>query len=199
MNTKNIHTQSGFTLIELMVSLSLFVILVLALVSSLYNVNDASRRVQAMRSTIDNLSFAIESMSRTIRTGDNISCGDPVTGGGIDCLYTTDGSTRISVLSRVGAPRRIQYKLETANNHGSIMRCVTDINTLACPSENWTAVTSPEIDIQKLQFYVSGSGKYPENEEQPSVTLFVSGVATAGENNTTPFAIQTYLSQRVVE
>lgn len=75
MKKSSIHNQAGFTLVELMVSLSLFIIVVLALIGSLYTVNDASRRVQAMRTVMDNLNFAMEHMSRNIRTSEAIVCG----------------------------------------------------------------------------------------------------------------------------
>src|SRR4051812_41074937 len=72
---KHHSKQSGFTLVELLVSLALFTVIVVAAVGSLYTVNQASIRVNAMRTVLDNLNFATESISRTIRTGQNIVCG----------------------------------------------------------------------------------------------------------------------------
>lgn len=179
---KNINEQ-GFTLIELMVSLSVFVIVVLASISSLYSVSNASRKVEAMRNVLDNLNFAVESMSRTIRTGYDLSCsGTPHT----DCPLSSVGGSSISLKSTLGsADQDIAYTL----SNGSIIKTIN--------SSSPVNITSPEIQITKLRFFVDGASL--TDAKQPSVAIFVEGIANAGTENTTPFAIQTYISQRRVE
>jgi type II secretory pathway pseudopilin PulG len=192
------RSQSGFTLIELLVSLSLFIIVVLALVSSLYNINNASRKVQAMRSVIDNLNFGLESMSRTIRTGSNIVC-DGMTATH-NCPLATGGLSNarqhISVDSTVGEARTVEYRYGAQDKN--IQRCVhTVTDTCASGSDGWVAITAPEIEITKLNFYVDGADR--GDTTQPSVIIMVEGVAHAGTDNTLPFSVQTYLSQRLDE
>lgn len=200
---KQHSSQSGFTLIELLVSLSLFIIVVLALVSSLYTINNASRKVQAMRSVIDNLNFALESMSRTIRTGSNIICDNysdsncPIVSGGINNAHH-----QISVDSTVGEARTVEYrwgKTAVSSGKANIERCVRVNAEDPCPpnSDQWVAITAPEIEITKLNFYVDGADI--GDGKQPSVIIMVEGVAHAGADNTLPFSVQTYLSQRVDE
>ncbi len=200
---KQPSSQSGFTLIELLVSLSLFIIVVLALVSSLYNINNASRKVQAMRSVIDNLNFALESMSRTIRTGSNIVCDNLP---GSNCPILSEGITNprhhIAVDSTVGEARTVEYrwgKESLSSGKENIERCVRVDVEQACPvnSDQWVAITAPEIQITKLNFYVDGADI--GDNKQPSVIIMVEGIAHAGADNTLPFSVQTYLSQRVDE
>ncbi len=195
-----IKNQAGFTLVELMVSLMLFTIVVLAAVGSLYTVNNASRKVQAMRSVIDNLNFAVESMSRTIRTGNAVACGGesnlPVLGGDPNCTFDNQSPRDILYIdSTLGTDQKVEYRLETSLagvSSGSIQKRVKEGDFWG----NWYNITAPEINVQKLSFYVNGATV--DDLVQPSVMIFVEGVAVVGEE-TSPFAIQTYLSQRAVD
>lgn len=180
--------QSGFSLIELMVSLSLFIIVVLAAVSSLYAVNNAARKVESMRNVLDNLNFAMESMSRNIRTSYDISCSSDLTNP--NCPVSVgSGSGAISFWSTLGLidPENIQYRL----SNGAIQKEI---------SGKIVNITSPEITITNLKFFVEGANPTNTTDgKQPSVTIFVEGVAQAGTDNLVPFAIQTLVSQRRVE
>lgn len=200
MNLPLTHTQKGFTLVELLVSLSLFIIIVIALVGSLYTVNDASRKVQAMRTVMDNLNFAVESMSRTIRTSEHLSV--TCTTGVINCWI--GGSTEgymISMDSTLGAEEFVEYKWERAGSgQGAILKRTTpldaDGNPVGFPSA-WQAITSPEIDVEKAAFYIKGA--LPNDSERAAVVVKLEGVATVKGATTIPFAVQTYLSQRTPE
>jgi prepilin-type N-terminal cleavage/methylation domain-containing protein len=195
-----IKNQRGFTLVELMVSLMLFTIVVLAAVGSLYTVNNASRKVQAMRSVIDNLNFAVESMSRTIRTGNAVACGGesnlPDLGGNPNCPFDDQSPRDILYIdSTLGTDQEVEYRLETSLagvSTGAIQKRTKEGGFWG----NWFNITAPEINVQKLSFYVNGATV--DDLVQPNVMIFVEGVATVNEE-TQPFAIQTYLSQRAVD
>lgn len=185
--------QQGFTLVELMVALTLFTIVVLAAVSSLYTVNSASRKVQAMRTVMDNLNFAIESMSRTVRTGTALTCG----GAGstsVNCPFVSQlGDTQLLVSSTLGADQLVEYAFGYHQNGNGAIKKRTQTGGVW---SDWISLTAPEIDIEKLTFYVDGASR--TDSAQPSVQLFVSGTA-ATVSEVAPFAIQTYISQRAGE
>lgn len=193
---KSSKNQSGFTLVELMVSLMLFTIVVLAAVGSLYAVNNASRKTQAMRSVIDNLNFAVESMSRTIRTANSVVCGGYSISGSVDanCPFENQNpSSKLLVDSTLGGDLLVEYQLGTnSDGTGTIQKRVQEGGIWT----NWISVTAPEIDVKELDFYVSGADT--TDNTQPNVMMFVRGVAVTSEE-TQPFVIQTYLSQRAVE
>lgn len=181
-----------------MVALALFTIVVLAAVSSLYTVNSTARKVEAMRSVMDNLNFAIESMSRTIRTGSNVVCGGTASVSNT-CTFGPDMSNfsnpgdRISLTSTLGAQTDVEYRLWIVNGRGEIQK--RTFQNGAWP-DTWIALTAPEIDVQKLSFYVDGTE--PGDEIQPNVIIMVQGVATSGVD-AAPFAVQTYVSVRAAE
>jgi type II secretory pathway pseudopilin PulG len=208
---KNIlHNQSGFTLVELMVSLSLFIIVVLALIGSLYTVNDASRRVQAMRTVMDNLNFAMEHMSRNIRTSEVIYCGSQLMSSVGNCPISGNAGpgTALSMHSTLGKQQLVEYRLNRPSVDGPWVIEKRNTELIPTPSGGqilnlpgvsgeWIAITSPEINIEKLNFYVDGA--YEGDGIQPNVIIKMEGVAAIPDGTTVPFSVQTYLSQRTPE
>lgn len=69
MITSSSHTR-GFTLIELMVSMGIFSIIMLLASVAYISLIFASKEVRSSTSAMDNLSMAVSSMARDIRTGD---------------------------------------------------------------------------------------------------------------------------------
>ncbi len=63
------RSARGFTLIEMIVSLSLFIFVMTVAASSMLSIIDANRKSQVTNTAVDNLNFVIDDMSRTLRTG----------------------------------------------------------------------------------------------------------------------------------
>ncbi len=187
--------QAGFTLIELMVSLMIFIVVVLAAVGSLYTVNSASRKVQAMRSVLDNLTFAIEAMSRTVRTSASVVCGGSLNvSGDPNCPFSSQSiNSMLLVSSTLGTEQLVEYRLgANTNGNGAIQKRYQESGIWT----NWISLTAPEINIQSLLFYVDGAD--PADGKQSSVQLFIQGQAISN-GETSPFAVQTYISERATE
>lgn len=188
--------EAGFTLVELMVSLTIFTVVVLAAVGSLYTVNGASRKVQSMRSVLDNLTFALEAISRTVRTSSAVVCGGSLNiSGDPNCPFSAQAvNTMLLVDSTIGVHQLIEYRLgyPSGQTGGAIQKRYQENGIWT----NWVSLTAPEIDIDHLYFYVDGASS--TDSSQASVIVFAQGTATAG-GTTSPFAIQTYISQRASE
>src|ERR1700759_4646719 len=67
-------TAAGYTIIETMIAVSLFIIIVMTGMGSLLNANLLHQKSQSLRSIMDNLSFVVEDMSRNLRVGYNYHC-----------------------------------------------------------------------------------------------------------------------------
>jgi prepilin-type N-terminal cleavage/methylation domain-containing protein len=63
-----LKNKRGFTLMEVMVSVSIFTIVVTVGIGSLLMINNAYQKAQSDRQAIDSLTYTLESMSRRIRT-----------------------------------------------------------------------------------------------------------------------------------
>ncbi len=170
-------TQKGFTLIEMLVSVALFSFVMLATTAVLLSVVDANHKAQGLKTSINNLSLALESMARNLRTGS----GYPVNGNPSTCLSSITFSDHSNTSTT--------YSL-SAN---SIQ--------VSKGSSGASPMTAPEIVIDKLCFYVSGT--IPGDNIQPRVLITVGGVvsnltaAGAKMKTTSRFDIETLVSQRL--
>lgn len=68
------HSRGGYTIIETMIAVSLFLIIVVAGIGALLNANLAHNKSSDMRSIMDNLTFIMEDISRNARTGYDYRC-----------------------------------------------------------------------------------------------------------------------------
>ncbi|MCR4284010.1 MAG: type II secretion system GspH family protein [Parcubacteria group bacterium] len=73
-NSKSLPAgRQGFTILEMIVAIAVFTVVMTMAMESILNINDAQKKIESFRSVSDNLNFALDAMSREIRTGDNYS------------------------------------------------------------------------------------------------------------------------------
>lgn len=175
-------SQKGFTLIEIMVSLSVFIIIMTVSLGSILSILDANDKSQTKKTAMDNLNFALESMARTVRFGTNYYCGTTSNNPppALDC---SSGGGSLSLRSAEGA--LIVYSL----SGGRLMKSVNGAVS---------AVTSSEITINRLTFYVFNSAVYPDLG-QPKVLLVLSGTVGNKVSTQSVFNLQTMMSQRKID
>jgi len=178
MKTKFLHkrkTAAGFTLIEMMVAVSIFAIVAMITSGSFIIMADLYRKVQTNRAVIDNLNLAMDTMALQIREGRNydFSCN-----GGVSCIAFDELSIETNQLT---TNRHLFYKLEDSR----LVQCVGTASPADCQ-----ALTSPEITVDGLEFFRDDS------LEVPRVTVVLSGVATSKVGLSSDFLLQTTLSQR---
>ncbi len=173
--------SAGLTLVEIIVSLGLFIIVATIAVGSLLSIMEASRKAKTIRIGMDNLNIAMERMVRELRTGVNYDCNPGV--GITDCV---NGDISIGFISQDA--ENIIYK----ENSGTIERS-NDGGT------NFNSILAPDINISNLKFYVNGSNSYASGDRiQAYVVISIEGSITdAGTNST--FRIQTMATQRSPE
>ena len=74
-NTKKEKFTTGFTLIEMMVAVSIFAIVVMISMTAILSIVDSNRKAQSLKSVMNNLNFALETMTRSIKTGHGLQVG----------------------------------------------------------------------------------------------------------------------------
>ncbi len=171
------NIKKGFSLVELMVSMSIFTVIMLIVMGSIITVIESNRKAQQLRLVMDNLNQTMEGMSRLIRFGSNYHCNvasgilsDPQ-----DCF---DGNHTLGFKDING--NQVIYRI-TDNQITKIVGNVTYY------------ITSPEMTIEKLVFFVNGS--LIGDNMQPRVTIIVSGY-TGTATKRSQFNLQTSVSQR---
>lgn len=182
----NLKPNLGFTLLEMLVSISVFLVVMLVASSSLLSIIDANQKAQSLKSAINNLNFALESMEKNIRVGTNYSasgCSSANTCIIFDSYKDLDGMGDFDNLSDLVIYRHNGNSIERCETTPSI-KCDDPIN------DPFTRMTSAEVKITDMKFYIS-SLPTPQR-----VLITISGKAGAKEKTQTKFNLQTTVSQR---
>lgn len=184
----------GFSLIEVLVALSLFTIVTTVSVGTLMVLIDANIKQQGAQVIVTNVSFALDSMTREIRTGfhyycrNNIGNNSQTTGtstrncphGANSLVITESGQS----LTEGKGSRRIAYRHNPADQ--SIQRRLGTTGV-------WQTITASEVNITTLDFIVTGTST--TDSKSPTVTIFIEGTSEDVERLDTSFQIQTTVTQ----
>jgi prepilin-type N-terminal cleavage/methylation domain-containing protein len=204
---KKTHHISAFTLIEIMVAVAIFSVVMVVALGALLSLSVADRRAEAIKTATDNLNFAVDSMSRTIRTGTNYNCNTPA---GLDCA-SPGGNTLYFNPAGGGL---MAYKLENMttdpSNAATICNQSGTVGCIARETSNdggitwtpWAAITAPEVVItnpNNILFYLRGSQIGAADNMQPILTILLSGYVQVTGLQTSAFNLQTTVTQRLYD
>ncbi len=176
--------QRGYTLVELIVAIGLFSVVMLLATIAYASLLDLDRASRARSDLTNNFSFALENMTRTIRTGTNYA-------------YAGSGSfSCFSVVDQEG--RSITYLLK---DDGSLGRYIGSYDgDRSCESDTASSITDPNVHIDDLEFYLRGAGGGDDMQPSVFITLHGSmGVKRQGVVEELPFSIQTQATQRQLD
>lgn len=182
-------TKRGFTLIELLVSVMIFSVVMLIAVGSLFSMLDANRKAQALKSSINNLSFALDAMSRQIRSGSSYHCGTGALAVPLDCA---SGATQIA-FERYGGDAgdsgdQVVYRLANSRIERSVNGGAT-----------FLPITAEEVTIESMKFYVVGALPDDFPQQQPKVVMTLRGYAGTNERSRTEVKLQTMITSRLLD
>jgi prepilin-type N-terminal cleavage/methylation domain-containing protein len=212
--------KSGFTLIEVIVSLALFSVVITIAVGALLILISSNRQLQNEQSVLSNLSFALDSMTREIRTGSNYYCAiatsltdarlNPSEGNVGDCFDGLSGdaagSPRYEViafdeggnsLTGSGSSRIVYFHDRT---DGKLYR------TLG--TGNPESIVSDGIYLSDVDFFVTGSGRTVNGDElQPKITIVIEAYNSKDDFDADnadgvrdrAYVIQTTVTQRILD
>ncbi|MFZ1075494.1 MAG: prepilin-type N-terminal cleavage/methylation domain-containing protein [Minisyncoccia bacterium] len=161
--------RSGYTLVELIVSLGLFAIITTLAAGAYFMIIGLNRQAEGITTGIDNLSFALETMTREIRTG----TGYPTTDGTSNSFtFTNNGGTTVA------------YDKDPVS--GALRRTA---------GGTAVALTDPSVTINNLSFTTTGGKK--TDQLAPRVTIIVQGTVSVGSGGKTrSFNIETTAEMR---
>jgi prepilin-type N-terminal cleavage/methylation domain-containing protein len=213
------HYRAGFTLIEMIVSLAIFSVVVTIAVGALLVLISGNQRLQGEQGVMTNIAFAMDSMTREMRTGFNYYCDSSPNNSGINVFNPTSDIDRIhvslvndcpegrpsgvpgtyhgvsffeggdSITSGVGR-NRILYYYDSSVGVKTIFRRVADGE----PQQ----IIASNLIVENANFFVTGSAPLSSgaNTVQPSITIFLQ-VKEAGEDKT--YEIETTVTQRILD
>ncbi len=190
--------KKGFTLVETMVAIAVFSLVMVAAMSALLNVIDANNKAKSIKTAINNISFALEGISKDMRMGTDYSCYND-TNFVRTCL---NGGSIIGFRSSKAGNPYVYYKYiddVPGISPGQILSCVGGNVGVDCTG-TYSALTSSEVNLTNVRFYVLGVQEpLPDapNRTQPRMIMTVSGEAGSKEQTRTTFNLQTGVSQRI--
>ncbi len=207
-----------------MVSIAIFSIVMVIVIGALLMLNDANKKAQALRAVVDNLNFAIEDITRNLKTGTDYSCGLVINNDNsvdvsrarfCESADLTSGTKGIifkgNRITGGGGTIRYQCYGYFITNYGAASGKQNTIKyvysttgaTQSCLNSNvWrdtkaTEIISPEVIINNGKFFVSNPPATDPKKQQPITIITINGeIDIAKYKFKTPFDIQTTVSQR---
>lgn len=188
-----IKSNTGFTLIEIMVAVSIFSLVMMVAIGAVLAIVSANKKAQALSSVMTNLNFALESMVRDLRTGNTYECGD----GPAETPTPTDcaggGDIFITFYSSQYANEDGSSSVVSYGHEGGGITKYTNIDG----EERSYPLTAAEVEIESLRFYVQGTDD--EDELQPRILVVIKGHTGGVGQVQTDFSIQTTVLQRKLD
>ena len=165
--------QRGYTLVELIVSVAILSVVMIVAGAAFLAVISLDRKARATNDLVSNLSYVVDSMERSIRTGTVYSAASGST------FSYTDANGRI-----------ISYRLTLTGTMGQVEQRID--------SGSWTALTDPRVDIETLTFYPSGT--VAGDPSQPTVTIVIRGkMKPDAQSADIEFVIESSATQRLID
>jgi len=193
-------SQSGFTLIEVMVAVSIFAIIMTVGIGALLIINNTYRQSEVERQSVDSLTYVLETMSREIRTAQswtttaNGSSFEFVDQDNLDITYQTypflnNAGTGIEMI--VKAP------LNNSNQNGTpaIPYGTYDLTPVNVTISDTSADGLVHAPGGGLTFTIE---KGANGTGQSYVQINLGGIVTYGSRSAT-FSFQTGVSKRVLD
>jgi prepilin-type N-terminal cleavage/methylation domain-containing protein len=217
MLNKYQNQQSGFTLIEMIVSLGVFSIVVTMTIGAMLVLVSNNQQIQGEQSVMTNLAFAMDTMTREIRTGYNYYCVSAGDNSGANNIFNDAKEAETIVDEQTqscpgGRGNDKQFQgLSFYEGGDSITGSVDkrilyyfdeDENTIMRRVGNGDAqsVVSSGLVIQDAQFYVTGTDDLSTGGdiEQPTVTIYIKAQEKGAATDKT-YYLQTTVTQRTLD
>lgn len=179
---KTIHPKhkyaKGFTLMEVMVSVTIFTIIVTIGMGALITIFKTLQKTRADRQAIDSISFVMDTMTRRIRTGHE---------------YTTaDAGDGIKFIDQDGVSVSFYKGLDSEGNSRIYM-----IDGAFGNQDEAVDITPENFSVEGFIFDIIGTTD-PSDGIQPMVTINLKGVVKNGQQES-QLAVQTVVSQRLLD
>ena len=199
----------------MIVSLALFSVVVTVAIGALLVLVQSNDDLQGEQNVMTNLSFALDSMTREIRTGTRYYCTSSVSNSGIfnngnslealsdqtqDCANGLPTGHRYRGVAFLEAGEsitgssasRILYYYD--ENEGQLFRRVGNN-----PAQS---IVSSGISIEEAQFFVTGSASVDDTNDvfQPTVTIQIQAIDLNDTSTNPPvYYLQTTVTQRTLD
>lgn len=184
------NKNAGFSLIEIIVSMAIFSVVMVAVMSAFFLALRAQRAVMLEKSAAESVRFSLEFMSRQMRfaqRSDDTTCLSQV-----GLTFESSSSGEIQFIN--AQDECVRFYLDMATS--SIMYDRTSPSMLLANLTN-----ESQVSIDSLEFIIAGSTVSPNDMEQPRVTIVIqaSGGGGTAEAQDVALDIQTTVTARPLD
>ncbi|MDD4062380.1 MAG: prepilin-type N-terminal cleavage/methylation domain-containing protein [Candidatus Pacebacteria bacterium] len=164
--------KKGFTLIELVISFGIFMIVISGLVGALISTVKLQRNMIDNQKMIEEVSYALEYMTRAIRMAKKDSNG---------YNYTLSGGNTLIFLNSDDKIQSFRFNYED-----------NSIEVRISPDTGFLPLTSSAVKITQLSFSNAGSSWNSSGDDQTKVAILITAESRSGST----IRFQTTISQR---
>jgi prepilin-type N-terminal cleavage/methylation domain-containing protein len=193
----------GFTLVELMVTIAIFTSVMTIATGALFSAQAINTKLQETQTILDEVNLSIQILSRDIRYGGQFYCTDNqldssgvVPGARNSCAYPNG---RVAILFKptdilTGTTNSSKDRVAYFLTNGILYKTEYPFGGTSKTYQ----ITSQDIRIDTLKFYVTGAGDITVDSDQPIITFIISGVTVPTRANIQPvrFSVQLSVSSR---
>lgn len=228
----NINTnknQKAFTLIEVLVATSLFVIVAVQGLTVLMNAQKVYKRISSNRIVMDNINLVLDTITRELKFGYEYGCVNSVSTidviAGQDTSFNRSNNTQYTTnisksdfhnditntcdavifTPQDNKDKKVVFYFDRVEK--SIRQISYDIdsgsNTFTPNSETDMRLTSKEFQIDSFWFKVRGISN--TDTIQPRIEIYISGIVDSylniatGQTNKTSIFLQSSITQRILD
>lgn len=170
--------NQGFTLIEIMVAISIFVIVAMITTGALVSLAGASRKLQNIKTAVDNMNFTMNSMAIRIREG---------RGGDFDI---GDGECKVSFQFQDFDGNTVAYR-----KRGEFVDRASVARNDSPSDSDFAHLTSDKIKVKDLWFCAIPQWDCNENCKR-AITIYLVATYSDGRGGNSPIRLQTTVAQR---
>lgn len=192
MHKKSSNFNKGYTIIETMISVSLFLIIVSIAMNSLLGANVTLNKSKDMRAIMDNLTFIMEDISRNARTGSGYRCQTEAVY--VDLPQSCLSGGTFSFTEAITGDRWV-YRIQSTD--GGL---TYDLSKSIDAGATFVKLNDSSVKLKGTSgFSVLGAEPQDTGDtQQPFVIIRLVGEITY-KDIVTPFTLQNSVSQRTID
>lgn len=192
----------------MIVSIAIFTVVAVIAIGALLKIVDANRKSQTLETSIDNIDFALDAMTRELRTGSDYNCSQdtvppsssiifPVTlTKSTSCDYTGNTPWIIEFTSAIPGPGGAcdlihAFRYNPSATTGELEKA--EQTTCGVETDPWSAVISPDVIMTSADIHLLTG----VSDTQSWVRFQLVGYAGVRAQDQSYFDVQTGVSQRI--
>ncbi|MEK7524039.1 MAG: type II secretion system protein [Patescibacteria group bacterium] len=152
MKSYNSQNSAAFTLIELVISISVFMLFLSIAAGAYTSLVSANRRANEMQNMYREVRFAFDSISQDIRGGvPDYSCID-TTRLDVECLENQNQNLKVIAIMSKTALARTLYKFDATAKKLLALRQTRPAKDQTWTGSNWQPLTSETLPLEDVSF-----------------------------------------------